>query len=1102
MDTFKNALEIVQLIPVFTYLNILSDFLFIENYLSEIDQNKQIPIVNALYKYLDDNQNNFENKNKLIRNLLKGSDLYGEKDNEHFDITFVNVMFEYIISSLIFDKYGNIYGFLADVFCRAKCFQVNQILNMIRKNLEIALFQNEYGDESTLSNLSVNRIYNDIILPLFPRPKANLSLLSHDYIYAQAGLMFLRPGRINTAYYNDFESSDENLTEENLFEEYLLIGRVIEKLILSDEKNFEISKAFALPALSYYILNSKYLFEFENMENIISQSNFWSTAYQELFQYISKAINDPEVNLRNEYIVKMHLALSNFQSSASLLKTFQEQNCTHLAVSQQILRLPIDLHYPESYQCKFVKPVPNLKQYLMSQIYTISELYETYDFQLVQEVFPKSLIDNFNQDGIIIKILDSNNTLKSDDDLSKSEHSSCDILELYFPNNKSFGYFILRRDDYNIIFINKADNPEVFQQEMKICFKKLSSTPNLEILKTTNENMNEFFKNYIKYKKLRLESHLTYLDNYYKRHNKSLKNDWWKEFGLSLVPYYPCLSNMSDTNYYGSICVSNKIKYLHDYQHSLGTTIRSIFLKNAASETLNEILTKNQYQFSIIFVLNINKIFENIPLYLKYPAFQLTYATKDTIRLLEKIINSLKEKTDFSFTSIISSLSKILILKSNVYKSIYAIGEKNSRLVFVNTLQNHSNTGYGYKFIFLSSNISEIAQLRTDYDFNDEKLFLQWYLEKERNIFIALNNVSFQPEPNHIMYEINNQLRRRPIKLLFSGISMINYDEKCNEEEKFINLCQRRRLLNEKSYYENEAINFVKKKLNLSENVIRNILETYTFPDNATLMRFINDGLDNNSFNEPNWGRKYIINNRDLLNELRYNIHFENHNISEFEAEFRINSFYTKIERSKIEEESSINRIITDYNKQNARYSCTFHDYYAIRNYATTGYKRITGDTQEAKFMKIALYKLALRQSDEYEEKLELKLFRFETKPISIIQNISSQQYITLQKFVLAFSNAGTATEFVGYPTVGYSNILYEMIFNGLYVRVKIDQFYRKKERNIILLPGSTFLISGSETVQIGGLGNVLKLKLEFIHYYNEKYYWHKHIMNELAKIN
>lgn len=107
-----NPIDAVYLISLYSYFNSLNDFLFSENYLQKYDQHKQIPMVNALYKYLDEHQ---DDKDDLIRSLLQGSDLYGEKVGESFDDTFVNKMFEYIISSLVFDKYGDIYGFLADV---------------------------------------------------------------------------------------------------------------------------------------------------------------------------------------------------------------------------------------------------------------------------------------------------------------------------------------------------------------------------------------------------------------------------------------------------------------------------------------------------------------------------------------------------------------------------------------------------------------------------------------------------------------------------------------------------------------------------------------------------------------------------------------------------------------------------------------------------------------------------------------------------------------------------------------------------------------------------------------------------------------------------
>lgn len=79
----------------------------------------------------------------------------------------------------------------------------------------------------------------------------------------------------------------------------------------------------------------------------------------------------------------------------------------------------------------------------------------------------------------------------------------------------------------------------------------------------------------------------------------------------------------------------------------------------------------------------------------------------------------------------------------------------------------------------------------------------------------------------------------------------------------------------------------------------------------------------------------------------------------------RINLFHSKAKRHAIERDVTIEKILKDYNDQKAFFSLTFHDYYAVRNYATTGYKKISGDTNEAKWMKLAFYKIAVRQFDD-----------------------------------------------------------------------------------------------------------------------------------------
>ncbi|XP_051159221.1 uncharacterized protein LOC127280340 isoform X1 [Leptopilina boulardi] len=1115
MDTFKNPLETVHLIPIFSYLNILSDFLYIENYLSETDQNKEIPIVNALYEYIQDYENNTFKKGKLIRELLKGSDLYGAKDDEYVEATFVNVMFDHIISSLVFHKYGNIYGFLANIFHKVNNLQIKTVLDAITLSLENASFENVYGDRSKLSSLSLKRIHNDIIIPMFPIPKDNLRLLSIDYIYAQAGSMFLRAGRIDTNNYIKFGSSDTNTTENNLFQQYLITGHVIEKLILTDENNFQMSKAFALPALMYYVFNSKYLFDYENMAEFISESDFWQTAYQHLFQYTTRAFKNINVELHSDYTYKMNMALSSFQSTNALIKSFVEK--------YNNFKFSLYTSYPKSFYCQYRRNQPNLNEYAKSKINNITEVYKTYELQLVEKTISKSLMEQLDLMTVVIRLLIPNNTVLYND-FDESKHLPYDILEFFFPKNISFEYYILKREDYNATLIKYTDNEDIFAEDIRLHFEKVFSVATPIILKTADENIAVFYQNLINYKKSRLQTQLEILDNC-QEESENIKSDWWKEFGLSLVPYYPCLSNTSGTSY-GNICVLGKEQFFYKYQNnvcskainnksqsflsSLGTTIKSVFLKNAISETIDDILNKQQKsRLTIRNVLNKIELFEDICLHIKDPAFQLTFITEDRISVFEIIIKSLREKTDFKINSTINSLYKIKTLKSNYFKSIGTVGENNTRLIFVNTLYNQSDTGYGYKFIFLSDDVSKIAQLRTGYELKDERLFTEGDTENAIKKYIALNNVSFQPEPDHVMYEINNKLWRRPTKLMFSGIPIQadDYDEKCNddisyfEKSKLNNLCRRQRRLSEKSVFEDEAVTFIKNEINISEEWIRNLFNKYTFPDNITLLRFVDYWMYNNTFEAPVWSKIFEIENSDLLKKLRYDSRFEKHDISNFDGEFRISALYSKAERRQIEEEAPLKNIIKEYNQQKASYSVAFHDYYAIQNYATTGYTRITRDTQEAKLMKIALYKLAIRQSDDPEGEFDLKLFKVETKPIAIAKLFSTQNNITLQKFTQASPNTGSAIRLGGYPAPGCINILYEMVFSRPYVRAKIEQIYNIKENNVILLPGSNFLIVDRTMLDIGGLGKVLKVKLMFQHIDNEKYVWYKNIMNEIAHI-
>ncbi|XP_051166607.1 uncharacterized protein LOC127284929 [Leptopilina boulardi] len=1124
METLSsnNLLESVQFVPIFTYLTILSDYLFIKNYLPEEDLYKPIPIVNTLIEYIDDHQTEQFIIAKLIRNLLKGSDLYGEKDNEEFDLVFANAMFHHIISSLVFEKYGNIYGFFVHIFREAENLQIDYIFNLIKENLQKASFDNEYGDSSKLTSLSVDRIFNDIILPMFPQPnKVDFNLLSLDYIHAQAGSIFLISGRISNVYYNNSKHySDITPNEVNLFEEYQLTGYVIEKLIVNEKKNLRMLKSFALSALIYEIFNSKYEYINSNVGEIISNSHFWQTAYKNLFQYTRNIFHNITVQLNKDYNLKMHFAISTFQSRTALAKFLIDVHCSQH--NNTMLKVSEYLNNPKHFECENGTSLPDLNEWYMDQINHIVSIYEKFDLELIQQAFGESFINSLKSANVIIKLIHFYDKIDIGD-FSNTIQSPYDLLQFYYPDRMKMEHYILKRGSYNVTLNKIPDELQFNYKTFDMTYQQLFNGRTIyKVLKALDWSMDLFWKNFLDYKKERLEMYLQFF-HICQFKNDEWKNKFWQEFSL---PQQAFNFNLSTINRGASFCEITEMKFsdnqnddsaniIHpktkELLSSLGTSINASFLRNACNQVMEELeIEQREETVSLKNILNRIDLFENISLIQYESTFELTTLAQENIVLLTKIINALKDKTNLNFETITNYLNNMSILKSTTSQPIGFVGENNSHTVFINTINKESNTGYGYKFTILNVDVPKTVLLRTGYEYKDKIFILQIQdFTDDIKLYLRLNNITLRPEAEQFIYEINNQLRRNSTKLEFFGIPLYHDNDKCNnhlyfESTKEFNICLRQRLLDEKIAYEERIIKYVQNLTNISEQQIRDTIKNYTFPDKETLFLFFKQWLQNKLLKLPDWIGNYTIENSNDLNTLRYSLNLElKDTVSIFEGNFRISSIYTLRDRRRIEKEVALEIIIEHYNQQKVRLLASFHDYYAIRNFATTGYSRIIYDSHEAKLMKLALYNLAIRQSDDPENKFDAKLYRIESKPFGYINKLLLfKTNITLQKFTTAFACKILATSLAAYPQNGYQNIVYEMLFDGPYMRGKIQQFYEYKEKMIILLPGTVFTIANHTKMYIEGLGNVTKVVLQIKRDDEDKYRWYKKIMNEISHIN
>ncbi|XP_043474087.1 uncharacterized protein LOC122506145 isoform X2 [Leptopilina heterotoma] len=988
MDTSfsPNPISTVQFIPVITYLNLLGDFLFCENFLNEIDQRKQIPIVNALYEYLERNYDNLSQNLKLIRSLLQGSDLYGELENEDIDEVFVNVMLDYIITSLVFDKYGNIYGFLANVFRGREQLKYYHISKTMKEELTNARFENEYGPSSSLSNLSISRIINDIIMPLFPVPSTDQNLLSLDYSFAQAGSLYLRLGRLSDSYYSLNEKFDYP-EDENLFEQYIATGYFVQiHHYQKIDTPYSALRAFALPVLIRYITTEEKLNNVD-IKNLINDPYHWKVAYDKFFQNVEEAFMEIETQLSNDYTYKMHQSFSYFQNRVLMAAVVLNTSCAHLDDSVRNNLLPYYMHYGEEIQCKDDEVLPNINAWFLSQIKNVGNVYETFDLNILGNFLNESPIGKLR--GVIVYLVTPNN-------FNPSEHLSYDLLQFHDMSNNVSDYFALVWEKYTASLKCEIEDPEYFQKIIGPSRDDLVNTGKRIILKSANQSVDVFINEIVKHKKRRLEYFLTY--------SNTDDREWWKEFGLSLVPFYPCLENMDEkyVEVHKNLCAREDIHFLNKYSIVLppimdvssrnlikfyGTTERVVFLKEIilkVSDRLFNFSRKNTSPEEIAIVTN--EFYNKLALDLVEPKFEFLSFRSKEMRFMQKVFSTLQTEITQSFESVNNMLDRISNLQSSSKIIINENINNSNQSLLVNSRNNITGFGYKFKYIDELNNKIKIVELRTGYELK-EKIFISpsWdssqglkihtkydstpnnsviFISSTHNsskieeLLLKIENGTLVPlnKTTQLIYEVNNQLWNTSIKSIFHGIATHDHnDDLCNFDDYLQTageVCFRHARSVDR-YEKNKKITQLLWRNKFEENVIlqnqiHDMLKMYFFETDTALFKFLSNWLKDNNFENSDWTKKNIKLKSQLLYKLLYEVYLNTRFISNLTAEYTINSSYTYKDRSIIEQGTTLETIVKDYTHQKSEYLVTFQDFYAKRNYATTGHMRITSDTMAA----------------------------------------------------------------------------------------------------------------------------------------------------------
>ncbi|XP_051154598.1 uncharacterized protein LOC127277481 [Leptopilina boulardi] len=1232
---FTSPLQAVQTISIFSYLNTISDYLFIRNFLSESNQNQPIPIVNALYNYIFDdyeedrskfielnllttqkmipidyNKYNYstieyhENRTKIInerkidlaRKLIEGTDLYGAKENEILDEAFIDSLYKHIITNLVFKSYTNIYGFLVEIVRNSKDIKINNLYEKIIFKLSEEIFLTENGRETKLEDLSVSKIVEEFIVPLLPKPKKEMNLTAVDYIYAAAGSVFLNSDK-EKVLLTSVDLVEIDFTTDDQFINYVTTAHVIEQSVIGGKIDKSALGIFGLPALLYYVYKEKEMLRTQSTGQIINNSTLRIEAYRMLFSYLNKTFAQVEQARNNDYRYQFYAALSNFKNRTTLARENIRSKCSTVKdedFEQEVLKYK---NNPDDYQCNNEngKKLEDVNLLYQEQVNNIAGKYLTYEKESIREAFGTDFIRSVDANKVEISkgfITSTANFINYH--VFQWVKASADLFQFKFMHSGTKMYFAVLREDNEILLMQQNDatsncskifrgassdsnsvdsagsalaantadfsgpatavdfasstnsatsadfasstnspastgsvpntvihcNPDAFREKLEMSKSEVFQSNNFPYVMKRKDEKFEVFLNRIAEERA-------------KNFNKSLqqegydqtRKEWWKDFGLSLLPFYTCIHGIRTKNVEEAVIgcsldalfalpLVEEIGYLAEkltttitrsILSSVGTTFGTLTLKMTIRETLEKLGSVLLIQAAELSTFFSRETFQNVGLsVLRYvdPGFELIYTIgKGGWRSIITTISTLKKYSP-TFVSLEKTLAETEIKLSD---SLLKVSNLNEKEVYVNSLSVAKKSGYGYQFLRLPNKQVQIRQIR---EYGDKIPVVVVHEPKTGEItYRAINMDTGRIKPKFL--HLQNQNLPKSASSGKVSIKSFHNVEKCLisrfRRSPFKFFCLRNILRDTRRVAERIAVDYTRQNTLLSSDTVHSTLRKFAFPENGEFqMNFVKDwsNLQKSGRTElPLWSKKYELADPALFEKLRYSDTVDKKEITTIEVVKRLSSLYPEEIESISKEANFISKL---YNADRAYESVSIEDYYAIREYMGSGYRYIGYNTVAARQMQGAFYRLAIRQSDDPIEEFDKILYRGETRTPEMIEKLffTGKKEIELNRFTSTSDNKYIAYmfQFHGNNEDGM-NVFYEIKFSQPFLRAKIMNVVRNAgEGETVLLPGSKFHIDDVKIVSLDGRGSV-EVKMSFQHDAFEKHEWYIKIMNELEKL-
>ncbi|XP_043466017.1 uncharacterized protein LOC122500919 [Leptopilina heterotoma] len=374
-STLFTPIQSVNFLPLIYCLNVLGDVFYSEQLLTKANKRKPFLIINTLYEHLDKTKNETEAKQQLVQKLLNGTDLYGGNKDEILDMDYVDKTLDHIVSGVVFLQWNNLYGYLGSVVSTSTNLKLSDFKKTLIRDLSYLRHLDDDDEVSSLTELSITRIVEALIWPLFPERKHDITIISVEYLYALAGLKLAQTAQMN-------------LTDMN-FHRYVTLGMTTEVTAISKELPESVLQIFALPAIIYYAYKEREKFNQRKVKIFINNEDFWSDAFFTLFTYLYSTFETiRQEALASNSLYQFHLEMSKFKNRTVVARETLHKECSYLNDTYLESLIEDYKTYSSSTRChRHAKLLPNLELVYEAQFHSIKEKYRLMELDFIRSAF-------------------------------------------------------------------------------------------------------------------------------------------------------------------------------------------------------------------------------------------------------------------------------------------------------------------------------------------------------------------------------------------------------------------------------------------------------------------------------------------------------------------------------------------------------------------------------------------------------------------------------------------------------------------------------------------------------------------------------------------